>query len=173
MAIKEEQILQKYTKGCWARPAFQQELVVDRCTHLSIMKWKCLLCDQQYKVNKRTTGNIREHLRCHHGDFARKLITKSSSSIDNPKSSNQLIQTHIDKKAKVVQFSDQGMVKWLVKYSIITDQSFLHAEHPIFVGMLNYLHPGIDLPSRKTLKKKLQRLSKLRNQTSKQCLCKF
>lgn len=145
--------MQKYSKGCWARPAFLQELVVDKITHLSIMKWKCLLCDQQYKVNKRTTGNIREHLKCHHGDFARKLITKSSSSLNNPSSSNQLIQTHIDKKAKVIQFSDQGMLKWLVKYSILTDQSFLHLEHPIFVGMLNYLHPGINLPSRKILKK--------------------
>jgi len=152
----EQQILDRYTTGCWARPAFCQELAPykklkkDDAMQM-VMKWKCLVCHQHYTINAKTTANIREHLTTQHKDLTAKLKAlkdkKNGSTV-----SGSLVQKHIDKKLKLVHFTQKGLTEWLVKYSVLTDQAFLKVQHPVFVGLLDYCRPDIVLPDRRQLK---------------------
>ena len=161
-----EQILESYTTGCWARPAFCQELAVDKKTNQSVMKWKCLVCHQHYSINPKTTANIREHLNTQHKDLTASLKAKKNGSTV----SVSHVQTHIDKKSKLVHFTQKGLTEWLVKYSVLTDQSFLKVQHPVFIGLLEYCRPDIVLPDRKKLKKEMLETFKLKKEDLKKKL---
>lgn len=149
----EDKIINNYSHGCWARPAFIQE--IEAKTQNAVLKWKCLVCDRYYSINLKTTGNIREHMKVYHKDLTQSLLTKKnkiSAKIHKPQ---DFLQTHIDKKSKLVRFTQKGFMDRLVKYSVITDQSFLKVQHPAFVELLDYCHPGIELPNRKILKENI------------------
>ena len=122
------------------------------------MKWKCLIFDKYNTLHSKTTGNIRDHLNNHHKELALLLKAKkgeSSLNLTNTSSAISLSQSHLDKKAKIIQFTTDGLMKILVKYSILTNQSFLSVEHPIFFELLDYCRPGIKLPKRQLLKTKI------------------
>jgi hypothetical protein len=83
------------------------------------------------------------------------LLKKKDNAKNGSSLSSTLVQQHIDKKTKLVHFTQRGLSEWLVKYSVLTDQSFLKVQHPVFVGMLEYIRPGIVLPNRKKLREKI------------------
>ena len=56
---------------------------------------------------------------------------------------------------KVVQYTEKGMMEWIVKVCVLLNQSFLSWEHPVLFGFLDYVRPGITLPKRKMLKENI------------------
>ena len=93
------------------------------------------------------------------------MLDKSDLQTETPS-----IQTHLDKKAKIVHFNEKGLQSWLLKYAVMTDQSFLHFENPVFVGLLNYCHPGIQLPNRRKLKKDIMERYEVEKEVLKETL---
>jgi hypothetical protein len=150
-----DEIVDSYTnvKGCYAVPAFTKKLCYDSKAKENVLKWKCRICKPEvtYTISPTTTSNIQKHVKTTHRDdlYKRLMEKRESGSV----LSSRVTQTHMSKKAKVIQFSQKGFQEWLIKYSVLTDQSFLSVEHPVFVGMIDYLKPGISIPSRKVLKK--------------------
>lgn len=154
----------KGSKGCWARPAFKQEFVV--VADSPELKWRCLLCKNLYHINPKTTGNIREHLKSKHPELASGLQARNGSKT----SSNSLeggVQTHIDKKLKVVKFTQKRFDELLLKFAILTDQSFLSVQHPVFVSLLQFCRPDIVLPNRKQVKDALMKSYSLKKEVLK------
>ena len=56
----------------------------------------------------------------------------------------------------MVQFTQKGLEDLLLKFAVLTDQSFLGMEHWVFAELMEFVHPGIQLPKRKKLRKDLQ-----------------
>jgi hypothetical protein len=127
---------------CWSRVAFEKSD--------DSKQWICLLCSKPYTVSANTTANIRKHLEKRHSHLADALKQKQLTM--KASSETGIRQTSLDKKAKIVEFSPEGLKKHLVKYCVLTDQSFLNVEHPVFTELLEFLRPNINLPSRKTLR---------------------
>ena len=161
----ETEIVDLYvdTKKCWARPAYTTVSVAEK--GLEILKWNCKKCSATFAISKGTTANIQKHLKTQHVVLYEALMTKRNSG--GSVLSQAPTQTHLNKKAKSYHFTQKGLTEWLVKYSVLTDQSFLSIEHPVFVGLLEYCHPGIVLPKRKRIKEDVLSFYKIKKENLK------
>jgi hypothetical protein len=77
------------------------------------LHWVCNLCEKSFLVNAITTGNIRNHLSKNHEYLDRALKEKKShlsSKKRSSGSSSTISQTHLDKKARVITFTEQGFI---------------------------------------------------------------
>ena len=148
------QMLPDSTLGCWARSCFTKQVTIDKKTGKSMLMWKCSTCSQYFTINPKSTNNIREHVKSRHRELADIMLAKNNTTAYT--AANSLTaQTHIDKRRKLVHFTQKGFLEWLVKYSVLTDQSFLQIENPAFRQMLDYCRPGIIVPSRKMIKEEM------------------
>jgi hypothetical protein len=123
----ESNIINSYTdlKKCWARPPFKTSEKVKNGK--DTVSWECIVCNRSYAISDLTTSNVRKHLTISHPDLAQKLQLKLTGA-------ESLIscQTHLSKKGKIAHFTEKGLNESLIKYSVLTDQSFLNVEHPVF-----------------------------------------
>ena len=105
------------------------------------------------KTKKITTTNCVNHLTGHHSSFASALKKKKDLLISKKTtSSTTTLQTHLDKKAKVVvAFTQEGFIERFLKLVVLTDQSFLFAENEVLIDLLTFLRPGLKVPKRKKL----------------------
>ena len=165
LAQGEAEIVALYVdpRKCWARPAYTTISIVENGIELT--RWKCKICSSTFAFSKKTTANIQKHLRTQHINLYLALIRKRQ--VENPVESQAPIPTHLDKKVKTCHFTQKGLNEWLVKYSVFTDQSFLGVEHPVFVGLLEYCHPGITLPTRNKIRDDFMHSYKLKKESLK------
>jgi hypothetical protein len=99
-------------------------------------------------------------------------LMKKKESLRSGSTGKRAIQMHLDKKARLTVFNQDGLRDLLVKYAVLTDQSFLGMEHWVFQELMEYVHPGIVLPKRKAIKKNLLNVFETKKEELKQRLKK-
>jgi hypothetical protein len=142
----EQKIIDDFNQsGCIGRGIFQ--LVNVNVNGEVVTKWKCPICNSNFTNCKGTTSNLKKHLETAHSEVAKALTNKKVQ-----KRSGSQVQQQTLKKGKLVSFTTKGMLQHFVRYAVVTDQSFLHFQHPAFRDMLEYLRPDVTVPNRKQVK---------------------
>jgi hypothetical protein len=151
ITAQERSLLKSFVAGCWARPCFSQVLEYDFRANKEITKWQCKICSKTLIYHFKTTTNIRNHLHSLHRNLAMLLVSRSEG-LPKRSATSSPQRTRSDKTGKVIQWTEDGLLKRLMQHCLVIDPSCRIVEHSSFVDLMEYCVPGIALPNRKTVK---------------------